>query len=90
MVHEMLNFFHLCGYLEYVLLSAFRHSLLIRFTVKPREQNRRPILSLIYHPHSITVKNISFCHLSILSSDPSTSYIFSKTPLLSYTRDHNL
>lgn len=72
--NEIVDSFWLRRYPDRILSWDFPRSLFINcadaFTSNPREQKRRPILSLTYHPHNIAVEYIICCHLPILHSEP--------------------
>lgn len=88
-VHEM-DFFKFRGYTDHVKSAAVCRSLFIiradAFTSNTREHKDRSMFPLTYHLHNISVEIVIFRYLSFLCSDPSTSAVFSETPL----RDRNL
>ena len=47
-------------------------------------------LTLTFHPHNISVKNIILKNFKLLQHDPSTAEIFAQPLLISYKRDKNL
>lgn len=89
----MLDSFRLRVYTERVLSSDFHRSQNINrenaFSSKPKTLATKPTLSLSYHPHSITVKNILLHNLSIFRADPSLDAAFSEPPIVSSRRDRN-
>ena len=47
-------------------------------------------LTLTFHPHNISVKNIILNNFKLLQHDPTTAEIFTQPLLISYKRDKNL
>ena len=47
-------------------------------------------LTLTFHPHNISVKNIILKNFKLLQHDPTTAEIFAQPLLISYKRDKNL
>ena len=47
-------------------------------------------LTLTFHPHNISVKNIILKNYKLLQHDPTTAEIFAQPLLISYKRDKNL
>ena len=47
-------------------------------------------LTLTFHPHNISVKNIILKNFKLLQHDPTTAEIFTQPLLISYKRDKNL
>ena len=47
-------------------------------------------LTLTFHPHNISVKNIILKNFKLLQNDPTTAEMFSQPLLISYKRDKNL
>ena len=47
-------------------------------------------LTLTFHPHNISVKNITLKNFKLLQHDPTTTEIFAQPLLISYKRDKNL
>ena len=50
----------------------------------------RITLTLTFHPHNISVKNIILKNFKLLQHDPTTAEIFAQPLLISYKRDKNL
>ena len=86
----------------FVLLGCFEWP---RYTLKHRAQSVHPQsaplsshnklegripLTLTFHPHNISVKNIILKNFKLLQHDPTTAEIFAQPLLISYKRDKNL
>ena len=54
------------------------------------ESSDRTILTLVYHPHNITVKNILLRNFKILQTDSKLGQVFSSPPLVAFKRDSNI
>ncbi|KAK7114567.1 hypothetical protein V1264_000611 [Littorina saxatilis] len=58
-------------------------------TAKDQSQDRT-ILTLVYHPHNIIVKNILLDNFAILQRDSKLKDVFAKPPLVAYLKDTSL
>ena len=59
-------------------------------TTSKDQSKDRTILTLVYHPHNIIVKNILLDNFRILQKDPKLKDVFAKPPLVAYLRDTSL
>ena len=60
-------------------------------TPKPTSDTEdRPVLTIVYHPHNLPVKDILLKNFHILQQDPKLNTVFKKPPLVAYKRDTSL
>eukprot|EP00745_Piridium_sociabile_P023737 TRINITY_DN3707_c0_g1_i1.p1 TRINITY_DN3707_c0_g1~~TRINITY_DN3707_c0_g1_i1.p1 ORF type:complete len:909 (-),score=150.62 TRINITY_DN3707_c0_g1_i1:630-3356(-) len=70
--------------------SVSRSQLISSLTVTRKQATDRTILTLVYHPHNIPVKNILVKNFNILQQDQRLKDVFSKPPLVAYMKDTTL
>lgn len=93
--HHMTTFFTSRGYptdtIREALNRACATSRSQALTPKPTSDTEdRPVLTMVFHPHNLPVKNILLKNFSILQKDPKLCTVFRKPPLVAYKRDTSL
>ena len=88
------NFFAERNYPNSVVTDALErvHNISRETALKPSEsksEDRIP-LTITYHPNNLWVKDIILKNFKLLQSDPDTTTIFEKPPLVSFKRDKSL
>ena len=90
----MCQFFKTCGYPDPVIHSSKHRAQSVHPQSAPlsspnKLEGRIP-LTLTFHPHNISFKNIIPKNLKLLQRDPTTAEIFAQPLLISSKRDKNL
>ena len=91
---EMCQFFKTRGYSHPVIHNSKHRAQSVHPQSTPlwshnKLEGRIP-LTLTFHPHNISVKNIILKNFKLLQHDPTTAEIFPQPLLISYKRDKNL
>ena len=93
--HHMTAFFTSRSYPADIIREAYNRACATSraqaLTPKPTSDTEdRPVLTMVYHPHNLPVKNILLKNFHILQKDPKLSTVFRKPPLVAYKRDTSL
>ena len=90
----MCQFFKTRGYLDPVIHNSKHRAQSVHPQSAPLSSHNklegRIPLTLTFHPHNISVKNIILKKFKLLQHDPTTAEIFTQPLLISYKRDKNL
>ena len=88
------QFFKTRGYLDPFLHNSKRRAQSVHLQSSPLSSNNklegRIPLTLTFHPHNISVKNIILKSFKLLQHDPTTAENFAQPLLISYKWDKNL
>ena len=91
---EMCQFFKTRGYPDPVIHNSKHRAQSVHPQSAPLSSHNkiegRIPLTLTFHPHNISVKNIILKNFKLLQHDPTTAEIFAQPLLISYKRDKNL
>ena len=91
---EMCQFFKARGYPDPVIHNSKHRAQSVHPQSAPLSSHNklegRIPLTLTFHPHNISVKNIILKNFKLLQHDPTTAEIFAQPLLISYRRDKNL
>ena len=91
---EMCQFFKTRGYPDPVIHNSKHRAQSVHPQSAPLSSHNklegRIPLTLTFHPHNISVKNIILKNFKLLQHDPTTAEIFAQPLLVSYKRDKNL
>ena len=91
---EMCQFFKTRGYPDPVIHNSKHRAQSVNPQSAPLSSHNKPEgripLTLTFHPHNISVKNIILKNFKLLQHDPTTAEIFTQPLLISYKRDKNL
>ena len=90
----MCQFFKTCGYPNPVIHNSKHRAQSLHPQSAPLSSHNkleeRILLTLTFHPHNISVKNIILNNFKLLQHDPTTAEIFSQPLLISYKLDKNI
>ena len=90
----MCQFFKARGYPDLVIHNSKHRAQSVHPQSAPLSSHNklegRIPLTLTFHPHNISVKNIILKNFKLLQHDPTTAEIFAQPLLISYKRDKNL
>ena len=93
-VEEMYQLFKKRGYPGSVIHNSKHRAQSVHPQLAPQsshnKKEERIPLTLTFHPHNISVKNIISKNFKLLQHDPTTAEIFAQPLLISYKRDKNL
>ena len=91
---ELCQFFKARGYPDPVIHNSKHRAQSVHPQSAPLSSHNklegRIPLTLTFHPHNISVKNIILKNFKLLQHDPTTAEIFAQPLLSSYKRDKNL
>ena len=92
---RMATFMKKRGYPDLIITAAIQRakqvprSTALGTTSKDQSEDRT-ILTLVYHPHNIIVKNILLHNFEMVQRDPYLKTVFPKPPLVAYLKDTSL